>query len=365
MQGSNLRVSHMRAADATSLHPHLTNTFVRATPLLFASKMRSLALLPATLLALVSVASSQKTESEPPSGLNITYTVPATCSRPSQNGDKISVHYRGTLLEGGTLFDESYKRGAPFTFTLGAGQVIAGWDQGLLDMCPGEERKLVIPPELAYGARGAGGVIGPGAWLVFETKLVDIVGVTQETIIFEPATSTTAAAATATEDGAFSIATAPSEPPAEVEHEEEDNKTELTATPLEPEPVDKLSDEEASDNAECHLLGPFALLVQGALGTMAILSLVWKRYREEPKRPWKIWFFDVSKQVFGSMLTHILNLAMSMLSSVDMVNAAKKAGTQSAMQDPGAGMPNPCSFYLLNLAIDVSCLITHDRLIVD
>lgn len=77
------------------------------------------------------------------------------CDRKSQVGDVISVHYNGTL-EDGRLFDSSHKRNAPIAFTLGVGQVIAGWDQGLLDMCPGDERLLTIPPELAYGARSVG-----------------------------------------------------------------------------------------------------------------------------------------------------------------------------------------------------------------
>ena len=89
---------------------------------------------------------------------------------------------------------------------------------------------------------------------------------------------------------------------------------------------------------------------------LALLTLVWKRWRETPKRPWKIFFFDVSKQVFGSMLTHVINLAMSMLSSVDMANAAAHAVSKGgdAVKNDEGGTPNPCSFYLLNLAIDVS-----------
>ena len=133
---------------------------------------------------------------------------------------------------------------------------------------------------------------------------------------------------------------------------EVENNEELDATPLEPEMDDKGPPDHKPEQAECQLLGPFALLVQGALGTVAVLSLVWKRYREVPKRPWKIWFFDVSKQVFGSMLTHVLNLAMSMLASVEIINQAQKAGAK-AVDDNGRG-PNPCSYYLLNLAIDVS-----------
>jgi FK506-binding protein 2 len=77
------------------------------------------------------------------------------CTRKTKTGDKVDVHYRGTL-EDGTEFDASYNRGQPLSFTVGTGQVIKGWDQGLLDMCPGEKRKLTIQPEWAYGSRGAG-----------------------------------------------------------------------------------------------------------------------------------------------------------------------------------------------------------------
>ncbi|KAG0444782.1 hypothetical protein HPB47_013386 [Ixodes persulcatus] len=79
---------------------------------------------------------------------------PEVCDTKSRKGDVLHMHYKGTL-EDGTEFDNSYKRGDPLSFTLGSGQVIRGWDQGLLAMCAGEKRKLVIPPELAYGATGA------------------------------------------------------------------------------------------------------------------------------------------------------------------------------------------------------------------
>ena len=69
---------------------------------------------------------------------------------------QISVHYRGTLLVDGSEFDASYNRGQPLSFTVGEGQVIKGWDEGLLDMCIGDKRKLTIPPEFAYGERAMG-----------------------------------------------------------------------------------------------------------------------------------------------------------------------------------------------------------------
>jgi len=110
-------------------------------------------------------------------GLQIekTHTVDS-CNRRTTKGDVLEMHYRGTLASDGTQFDSSYDRGTPLTFEIGAGRVIKGWDQGLLDMCVGEKRKLTIPPELAYGDRGIGPIPG-GATLVFETELVGIQGV--------------------------------------------------------------------------------------------------------------------------------------------------------------------------------------------
>lgn len=91
----------------------------------------------------------------------------------AENGDTVTVNYKGTLTNG-KQFDSSYDRGQPFKFTLGAGQVIAGWDQGLLGMKVGGKRKLTIPPELGYGSRGAGADIPPNATLIFEVELLDV-----------------------------------------------------------------------------------------------------------------------------------------------------------------------------------------------
>jgi len=120
--------------------------------------------------------------------------------------------------------------------------------------------------------------------------------------------------------------------------------------------------------AECQLLGPFALWVQLALGGLALLSLVYKRWKERPQRPVKVWFFDVSKQVVGSLLVHVANVFMSMLTSgrvsikaapATVVTAGKvlmllrRATTGEDDDGDNSYVPNPCSFYLLNLAIDV------------
>jgi len=90
-----------------------------------------------------------------------------------KKGDNIVMHYRGTL-ENGTEFDSSYGRGEPFSCPIGVGYVIKGWDEGIIGMKIGGKRKLVIPGNLAYGERGAGGLIGPNAALVFECELLGI-----------------------------------------------------------------------------------------------------------------------------------------------------------------------------------------------
>ncbi|KAL1837861.1 hypothetical protein VTJ49DRAFT_3309 [Mycothermus thermophilus] len=124
--------------------------------------------------------------------LKIDVTLPVECDRKTQKGDTISVHYRGTLQSNGEKFDASYDRNQPFSFKLGAGMVIRGWDEGLLDMCIGEKRTLTIPPSYGYGDRNIG-PIPAGSTLVFETELMGIDGVPKpEKIVTKSATETPA-----------------------------------------------------------------------------------------------------------------------------------------------------------------------------
>ncbi|KAK8104335.1 uncharacterized protein PG998_011368 [Apiospora kogelbergensis] len=127
--------------------------------------------------------------------LKIEVTQAVECDRKTKKGDPVEMHYRGTLAANGKQFDASYDRGVPFKFNLGTGQVIAGWDEGLLDMCIGEKRTLTIPPEKGYGQRGMG-PIPAGSTLVFETELLGIRGVPKpESIKYKSAASTAAEAA--------------------------------------------------------------------------------------------------------------------------------------------------------------------------
>lgn len=119
------------------------------------------------------------------------------CERKTKVGDKISVHYRGTLHGTGKEFDASYDRG-PLDFVVGKGSVIKGWDENLIDMCIGEKRTLTIPPEFGYGAR-AMGPIPASSTLIFETELIAIAGVESPKSIVEKTTSSSSAAAKATE----------------------------------------------------------------------------------------------------------------------------------------------------------------------
>lgn len=102
------------------------------------------------------------------------------------------------------------------------------------------------------------------------------------------------------------------------------------------------------DNNDCELLGPFALVIQGCLGLLALGSLVWKRYHEHPhRRPWIIWFYDVSKQVFGASLVHILNLFLSILRLKLSTMIMKRQQQQEDNDDP-------CDYYFLNILFDTT-----------
>jgi FKBP-type peptidyl-prolyl cis-trans isomerase len=107
-----------------------------------------------------------------PSGLRYVVRNPGQGEAKPQIGDEVICHYAGRLLDG-TEFDSSYRRGAPFTFRLGTGAVIRGWDEAFATMRKGEKRTLIIPHWLAYGEKGTRGKIGPKATLIFEVELID------------------------------------------------------------------------------------------------------------------------------------------------------------------------------------------------
>jgi len=115
---------------------------------------------------------TQAQEVTTPSGLKYNDDQVGSGEAPRQ-GQRVSVHYTGWLTDG-TKFDSSRDRGQPFQFTLGRGEVIKGWDEGVASMKVGGKRKLTIPPDLGYGTRGAGGVIPPNATLVFDVELLDV-----------------------------------------------------------------------------------------------------------------------------------------------------------------------------------------------
>ena len=118
------------------------------------------------------IGSKQMNEVTTPTGLVYVDEVVGTGNSPHP-GQTVSVHYTGWLTNG-QKFDSSLDRGQPFQFVLGQGQVIRGWDEGVAGMKVGGKRKLIIPPDLGYGARGAGGAIPPNAKLIFDVQLLGI-----------------------------------------------------------------------------------------------------------------------------------------------------------------------------------------------
>jgi peptidylprolyl isomerase len=130
----------------------------------------------AACLTITGTATAQETTVTTPSGLKIEDTKVGDGASPA-TGQTCIMHYTGWLYQNGqkgSKFDSSVDRGEPFEFPIGTGRVIKGWDEGVASMKVGGKRTLIIPPELGYGARGAGGVIPPNATLIFDVELLGI-----------------------------------------------------------------------------------------------------------------------------------------------------------------------------------------------
>ncbi|KAI6694424.1 hypothetical protein NL676_022134 [Syzygium grande] len=134
----------------------------------------AMSVLSVALLLLLLALANAKTRDVTDLQIGVKYK-PEKCDIQAHKGDRVKVHYRGKLTDG-TVFDSSFERGDPIEFELGTGQVIKGWDQGLLGMCVGEKRKLKIPAKLGYGAQGSPPTIPGGATLIFDTELVSVNG---------------------------------------------------------------------------------------------------------------------------------------------------------------------------------------------
>jgi len=158
----------------------LVHTFTAGSPANKTSQTAAVAISDSATTAPPPASSAPETETTPPPAVPnfpdgiVAQILTDGTGVAAQNGQTVSVHYVGTLTDG-TVFDSSRNRGQPFSFTLGAGQVIKGWDMGVLGMKIGEKRRLTIPPELAYGATGTpGGPIPPNATLTFEVELLKV-----------------------------------------------------------------------------------------------------------------------------------------------------------------------------------------------
>lgn len=150
--------------------------FCRASIESHAMSRFALLLAGALSLAVASAAPAAAQDQVLPSGLQIHDEVVGTGPQ-ARTGQTVIVHYTGWLYENGTKgakFDSSRDRGTPFSFPIGTGRVIAGWDQGVATMHVGGKRTLIIPPQLGYGARGAGSVIPPNATLTFDVELLGV-----------------------------------------------------------------------------------------------------------------------------------------------------------------------------------------------
>jgi peptidylprolyl isomerase len=151
----------------------MPNTLKR---LVRAALICTMAVASAVLVLDAPMARAQETAVTTPSGLQLKDTQVGAGASP-ETGQICVMHYTGWLYENGQKgrkFDSSLDRGEPFEFPIGTGRVIKGWDEGVASMKVGGKRTLIIPPELGYGARGAGGVIPPNATLIFDVELLDI-----------------------------------------------------------------------------------------------------------------------------------------------------------------------------------------------
>ncbi|MGL5034297.1 MAG: FKBP-type peptidyl-prolyl cis-trans isomerase [Microcystaceae cyanobacterium] len=148
-----------------------TNSIIQSQPLQVSIEVNPTPTLAANTLEEISKMPSQKTTTTA-SGLQYVDEEVGTGALPT-SGSTVTVHYTGKLVDG-KVFDTSKKRNQPFSFQIGVGQVIKGWDEGVMTMKVGGKRTLTIPPDLAYGKGGAGGVIPPDATLIFEVELLEV-----------------------------------------------------------------------------------------------------------------------------------------------------------------------------------------------